>query len=697
MSLRRQLILVSLLLLALPWAGCQFMREIEVALRQGQASALQATAGAVANALGQQSELLYPYPRRLREPAEIERSLYATVSDSPIIVDGYGDGWPGPWTGRFSHPDGTPSLRYRAATRDGVLYLLLEIEDARVVYDNPGLSPEPNGDRLLLQTWLDDRRQEYVISTAAPGSVRARHAGRRHPGVAATRIRGYWQDRPNGYTLELELPLAITGGRLGLRAIDVNPPGGGGPRTAGNSTALEQTAPPWLIFSPAPLRAALAGFAQPGQSLTVVDRSNQVIARATHRGATTAEDAAREADTFWLLRAIYRRVLATQGAAPLPQAGERGILAAEEIQRAQTGQAEARWYRDPDQGTRVTLSAAAPISAGGQVIGAVVARQSNEEYLSLTDRAFTRLLGYSLLATAGAALGLLVYVSILSWRIGRLSRAAGRVMQRGNLVLEAFPHSRARDEIGELSRRYAQLLAELKAYNEYLRTLSRQLSHELRTPIAVIQSSLDNLPQQADEHARAVYIDRAREGLARLNRILTAMTEASRVEDSVRGEPLRPLNLVPLLREILPAYQGAHPEHAINLHCEPQQAWIMGAPDLLVQALDKLVDNAVSFAPPGSAIQLGLAPGGEDWQLWVENPGSALPQNMQGQLFEAMVSVRDQRQGSTPHLGLGLYIVRLIVDYLGGQAKAENLPGAQGVRFSLRLPRSMPGGVAHTR
>ena len=80
-----------------------------------------------------------------------------------------------------------------------------------MVYHNPGLSPEPNGDRVVLRTHLGGRSQDLVIATAAPGTVRARFANLRERGIDPGRIRGVWQDSVDGYTLELSLPLSITG------------------------------------------------------------------------------------------------------------------------------------------------------------------------------------------------------------------------------------------------------------------------------------------------------------------------------------------------------------------------------------------------------------------------------------------------------------------------------------------------------
>ena len=113
------------------------------------------------------------------------------------------------------------------------------------------------------------------------------------------------------------------------------------------------------------------------------------------------------------------------------------------------GRVATRRYIDPDYQSRTVLSTATPVRAGDEVIGAIQLRQSGEEYLSLTDRAFTSLLGYSLLAVGVGALGLLAYASLLSWRIGRLSRAAGRALDDDSLNLASFPRSDAADEIGD--------------------------------------------------------------------------------------------------------------------------------------------------------------------------------------------------------------------------------------------------------
>ena len=680
MHLRRQLLLVSLLLLSLPWAGCQFVREMEGALRQGQAQSVEASAAAIAAVLRQQTALIYPNPERLDAAPDSGQSVYALPLEEPLILDGYGDGWEEIPVTRLATQDEaqTLSLAYQAVTRGNYLYLLLRVNDPEVIYHNPGLSSEPNGDRLILRTWQDDRRQEYVIATAAPGRVQARAASRRQRGLDPRRIRGYWQDAAGGYTLELEIPLSYTGGRLGFYIANARARPGAALQTLGTIEPQESVSPPWLIYSPQPLLDSLAPFKNQGNRVQVIDKAGWLVADSP----ASARDYGKSNDTFWLLKLVYRSIL-SQDPLDTPPESVRGKVAGEELIAALEGKAATNRYSDPDYLSRTVLSTAAPVISGDEVIGAVLLRQSGEEYLSLTDRAFTRLLGYSVLAVAFGSIGLLGYASILSWRIGRLSRAASKALDDESPHVSKFPRSAAADEIGELSRNYAELLDRLREYNDYLRTLSRKLSHELRTPVAVIQTSLENLETDNDE--RGTYLRRAREGLQRLNGILTAMSEANRLEESIRNNQLIPTNLAPLLDEVFLAYQSVYTEQELRLAVAVESATVSGVADLLVQALDKLMENAASFCPAGGVIELALAKDKNSWAISVENDGPPLPPEMQDRLFEPMVSVRDS-SGNDVHLGLGLHIARLIAEFHGGSIIVANRSAGDGVRFTVLLP-----------
>jgi two-component system sensor histidine kinase ChvG len=687
-GLRRQLLLVSLLLLALPWAGCQYVQEMESALQSGQEQALLASTRAVATVLSEKPGLLYPALDRQQESSSPDKQLYALKSNTPIIVDGYADGWEGPVHGSFG------PIAYRAMTRGVMLYLLLEVRDEDVVYHNPREAHFATGDRPVLLTGLG---QQYVITTAAPGPVQARIERASTTMGWQRRIQGHWQDSLQGYTIELELPLALLGDKLGFYVVDnTGEASKTSAVTAGNIKPGESR-PPWIIYPPLSLQALLDPFARSGIRLQVVDKHQWIIARAGMLQRENDDPAI--AQTPWLMRAIYRAIL---NGSPLPAADvpqRFGQRQGQQVMQALRGEAAAGWYGAPGSSSLKLLSAAAPVYSEGEVIGVVIADENSEQYLSLTDRAFSRLLYYSLSAVLISAAGLLGYASWLSLRIRRLSNASSQVINADGSISNNFPVSNSGDEIGELSRQYAQLLDRLRDYTDYLRSLSRKLSHELRTPIAVIQSSLDNLEQQPE--AGAVYLLRAREGLSRLGNILTAMSEASRLEESVHSNQTETFDLVALCKELCAAYRGVYTEHNLQLCCELEQWSLQGVPDLIAQMLDKLVDNAASFAPPGGTITITLRPQGvrpqgasppggggylrSGWvELCVTNEGPLLPDTMQQQLFDSMVSVR--ASGERVHLGLGLHIVRLIVDFHQGSVLARNLEDGAGVIFQVSLP-----------
>lgn len=674
MGLRRQLTLVSVLLLCLPWAGCQFVREVEGTLRTAQAQALQSTAGAVAAALGQQSALLYPFPQR-RDAAYDDRfMLYAGRADGPVIVDGYGDGWQDvPASSLTSASGSSPAVSVSAQTRDDNLYLLFRITDLSVRYDNPGLPAATAGDRLVLRLAPAGQAVTLAVSTAAPGAVRASATGRLPRGFDPSRVRGFWQDAEGGYSLELEMPLAYTGGRLGFFVLDTETG-----NTAGNTGPADDRPPPSLLFNPGDLQSALAPFAGIEGQLTVVDREGWILASLPGASGNVATG-----DTFWLLKLLYRAILRSEEAPVLPAATRPGQVTGDAVSAALSGETRAVRYRSPGDTGRSLLAVAAPIRDHAGVAGAVILYQGSDTYLSLTDQAFSRLLGYSALGLLVAVTCLLGYASVLSSRVRRLARAAQQAIGEDGRVSGDFPRSSAGDEIGDLSRQYADVLERLREYNDYLRSLSRKLSHELRTPIAVIQSSLDNLEQTGG--TGEVYRARAREGLGRLQHILTAMSEASRLEESIRGHAPGRLDLVELLADVVESFRPVYPDHRLSLHTTLTDAPVNGVADLVLQALDKLMDNAASFCPVGGEITVQLASSEGGYALSVANDGPTLPPGAAEQLFEPMVSHRETGSEAV-HLGLGLHIVRLVVDYHEGTVTAANRAGGGGVAVTMVFP-----------
>ncbi|HLU06403.1 MAG TPA: ATP-binding protein, partial [Woeseiaceae bacterium] len=246
------------------------------------------------------------------------------------------------------------------------------------------------------------------------------------------------------------------------------------------------------------------------------------------------------------------------------------------------------------------------------------------------------------------------------------------------------PSAGAGDEIGDLSRSFSSVLRRLGEYNEYLRTLASKLSHEMRTPLTIVTSSLENLEHEPLSAESAMYTERAREGTARLHRILNAMSEASRVEELIEQAETEVFDLDTVLSSTVTAYAGAWPLRRFTYLGETAGAKMEGSPELVIQMLDKLVDNAVGFSSDGDEIVIRLRRDNGGYTLSVTNPGPPLPERMRSQLFDSLVSVRSGDTGK--HLGLGLFIARLIATGHGGSITAFDVES--GVTFEVRFPPS---------
>jgi two-component system, OmpR family, sensor histidine kinase ChvG len=340
--------------------------------------------------------------------------------------------------------------------------------------------------------------------------------------------------------------------------------------------------------------------------------------------------------------------------------------------------------RHTRDGRAVVLSAAHPIWSGDRVTGAVVTEETTNSVMSVKSAALERLLLLTLGTFAGAAVLLMAFATRLSMRIRRLrDEAESAIVARGHIA-RLTAGSDARDEIGDLSRSFSAVLERLAEHHAYLEAMAGRLSHELRTPIAVVRSSLENLKLSRDNPEP--YIERAEQGLARLGRILERMTEASRLEQSLSAVERGRYDLGAVVRGCVEGYRIAYPQAAFTLDMPPGRVEVEGAADLAAQLLDKLVENAVDFSQGGAPVRVALEESSGVAVLTVANKGPLLPDKMRTRLFESMISVRESAAVGAPHLGLGLYVARLIAQFHGGTIGAANLASGDGVALGVRIP-----------
>lgn len=345
-----------------------------------------------------------------------------------------------------------------------------------------------------------------------------------------------------------------------------------------------------------------------------------------------------------------------------------------------------RWRLTPDS-KAVILSASHPIWDGEEVVAAVVVEETTNAIRSIYNRALEQLVATTLIAFGIGTLTLLAFASRLSSRLRRLRDEAEAAIDSQGRVRGLVAGSKARDEIGDLSRSFSTALERLAQYNRYLESMAGRLSHELRTPIAVVRSSLENLKLQPLPEDAATYFARANDGLRRLDLILTRMSEATRLEQLVRKGEREHFDAREVVKGCVEGYRTLFRERVFQEEIPDQPVRLRGSPDLYAQMLDKLAANAVDFATQ-DPIQVRLFVKGDEAILAVSNTGPRLPEAMQGKLFESMVSVRGPERGggADPHLGLGLYIVRLVAEFHGGTAEALDREDGSGVVVRVRCP-----------
>ena len=675
MNLKRQLLLVSLLTLVLPWAGCQFIRETESALRSGQQQMLAGTARAIADSLAQYED---QFPLTHDSDHVVGDQLYGHRINSRPAIDGYFHDWNLSRDALSELRGSDGQIRFAIGLHDQYVYLYVEVADKKVVYATPGTVAVGAGTRFADQVGLVSTSPPYldetlVFGAEAPGPIIS-YVRTAYGFAPDATIAAYWQDIPSrGYQLEARIPAGKLGTNLGLIVGNTSDPS----EAAVRSSSFAARSPGSFVSTSQALTTRAAVFAQPGMRLTLTDASGWRIASAGDVALPDDEDAG--VGSIWLRKA-YEAVVESGQEAVLADPDPSGRERQSYIEQALHGEATVSWFRDADSGNAI-VAVAQPIVANNTIIGALVVQQGTDAILSLTNQGLAQLMYVTVIATLLAAFALLGYATWLSRRIRRLSIAAEDALENDDLR-STLPSAQDGDEVGDLSRSFSHVLRQLGDYNEYLRTLASKLSHELRTPLAIVSSSLENLEHEPLNEASAEYAARAKDGTDRLRRILTAMSEASRVEELMQHAEPDDFDLHNVLHSTVGAYRDVYSARNFDFVSELDSGLMSGSPELLIQMLDKLVDNAVEFSTSDDTVQIGLERETDLLIVSVTNPGPSLPENMRTQLFDSMVSVRSG--DSDRHLGLGLYVAKLIAEGHGGNISATNIEG--GVRFSVTLP-----------
>ncbi|WP_286272759.1 proteobacterial dedicated sortase system histidine kinase [Thalassotalea hakodatensis] len=709
-GLRSKLLLLSSFLVTIPWFGYQYVWEMEKYLRFGQEQTILGTARALATALHERPNLFNNQASFLPS-VEKGKDLYSYPLSQPINLDGQHFDWPDYLNKAHYYgasnvlydqsKENNLSLNYTAAVGkyDKYLYFYLSVVDDTVVFRNQNAISVLLNDRVELAFISPNGEfQRYVISNKSAGWLDAFHlkANEKYPSRAPF-IQGKWLNTNQGYNIELRIPLDNISDTLAFAVHDVDQPFSETITTiASADTTSADTLGTILVPSPE-IERIVKGMRYTQSSIWVVDQHNRVLARAGditnaeglwHKTSGIADQNEWHSKISKWLTPLFETLLTQPPKYFVDQLYDAQNLTGEHIESALLGTPESQWRLSADK-KAVILTAAHPIYINNQVKGAVIVEETNNGIRTVRNQALEKLFTSILAIMLFGILAFFFFASRITNRIRSLRNQAEQAIDEHGRIKTLVPAATTNDEIGDLSRSFSTAVSRLNQYNQYLENMSSRLSHELRTPIAIVRTSLENLSLQPLPETTTTTVERAQGGLTRLNLILTNMSEATNLAQMLKNTDYTTFDIIKVLEGCLQGYQQIYTQHDINFHNTIDSANINGSPEHIAQLLDKVFSNAVEFSID-QQITVSTAIKQQKFYLYVSNNGEHLPQAMAERLFDSMVSIRENRQepeqDKRPHLGLGLYIARLICEFHQGTIKASDHHNPAGVTITIELP-----------
>jgi two-component system sensor histidine kinase ChvG len=386
-------------------------------------------------------------------------------------------------------------------------------------------------------------------------------------------------------------------------------------------------------------------------------------------------------------RALDRGFNALVGADPLDDFIEPGV----DRLQAWPEALRARRSREPETAVRN-----APDMT--PVLSAAVAVGPNVLLVTDNDRAFTRTVRRQRAALAATMTFLIVLSALLSIFLARtivrplrrLALAAHRVrLGRSREVRVPRLPSRT-DEIGLLARAVSDMSQSLRQRIDNIEAFAADVTHELKNPLASLRSAMDGLDTVDDPELRRRLIAVARDDVVRLDRLINDISEAARTDAELARARFERVDLGPLIEQLVGSWETRREKGDARIaFARPRKASavVMGKPGRLARAMNNILDNAVSFSPPGGRVEIAASRVGDEVRIRIDDEGPGVPTEAREAIFNRFHSVRPEGEGFGRHSGLGLAIARAIVEGHDGEIDVHDRDDApSGARFTIRLP-----------
>jgi two-component system sensor histidine kinase ChvG len=332
------------------------------------------------------------------------------------------------------------------------------------------------------------------------------------------------------------------------------------------------------------------------------------------------------------------------------------------------------------------------------VISAAIPFQGNVLLVTDNDRAFTRTVRSqraTLAAIMVAVIALSTFLSIFLARtivrpLRRLAIAAHRVrLGRSREVNVPRLPSRT-DEIGLLARAVSDMSQSLRQRIDNMEAFAADVTHELKNPLASLRSAMDGLDRVEDPELRRRLIDIAREDVGRLDRLINDISEAARTDAELARAEFERVDLGPLIEQLVHSWESRRETGDARIaFARPRKdtAVVMGKPDRLARAINNILDNAVSFSPPGGLVEIAATRVGDEVKVRIDDEGPGVPPEEREAIFNRFHSIRPEGENFGRHSGLGLAIAEAIVKGHDGEIDVHDRDDApSGARFTIRLP-----------
>ncbi len=365
----------------------------------------------------------------------------------------------------------------------------------------------------------------------------------------------------------------------------------------------------------------------------------------------------------------------------------------QEIEAALAGDPQAT-VRRSENGDRV-VSVSLPVRHVQKVLGVLTLEAGDvDQILGAQRRA---LVPFALVALAVNLLASLLLHLFIARPVMRLSAAADEV-KRGRARAISLPDLEdRRDEIGDLARSLESMTETLSGRMDAIERFAADVSHEIKNPLTSIRSALETLDLVKEKPQRDRLTALLQQDVRRLDRLITDISNASRLDAELSRDRPRPVDLAALLTDIVGVYEttGKPGEAPVSLDLAIDgPCRVMGRDGPLGQVFRNLIDNARSFSPAGSGVRVRLERDETDPSLpicvRIEDDGPGIPPENLETVFQRFYTSRPKGAAFGSNSGLGLSIVRQIVEAHGGRVSAANRLDAsaeiQGARFDVMLP-----------